>query len=72
MCVFVQMCEFLYVCVVSKAKCLINGFHLVQENSLLTPALSSLLRREKCVYVNVYEHACVCMEGRARGRGAKK
>lgn len=33
-----------------KANCLINGFHLVQENSLLTPALSSLLR-SKGVYV---------------------
>lgn len=50
-------------CVVRKAKCLIDGFHLVQENSLLTAALSSLLRRKGvCICV------CMCMYGRERER----
>ncbi len=52
-------------CVVRKAKRLINGFHLGQENSLLTPALSSLLRRERaCTYVCVRACMCVCLYGR--------
>lgn len=56
-------------CAVRKAKCLINGFHLGQKNSLLTPALSSLLRREECVYVYVYRHVCVCVYERRKGVG---
>lgn len=49
-------------CVVRKAKRLINGFHLGQENSLLTPALSSPLRRESvCIFMCTCMHACVCV-----------
>lgn len=52
-------------CVVRKAKRLINGFHLGQENSLLTPALSSLLRRESvCICVCMCVPVCVSMEER--------
>lgn len=59
-----HMCEFLYVCIVKKVKLLINGFHFGWENSLLTPALSSLLRRESvCIIVSV----CVCVGGKGMG-----
>lgn len=62
------------VCVVRKAKRLINGFHLGQENSLLTPALSSLLRRESaCIYMYVYvcAYVCVCMEREREEKGGR-
>lgn len=58
-------------CVVRKEKRLINGFHLGQENSLLTLALSSLLRRESvCMYVCVC--ACMCVLVWKRERERKK
>lgn len=55
-----------YVCVTSKAACLINDFHLVQENSLLTFVLSSLLRRETAFAPCLFEYIKEGDEGRIK------